>query len=220
MEFPGSSSANDQRPVFIFFADPAEAKFFPESSGSIKLFSSGVGKAAARRCLEKSLQSSVPRLVITSGFAGALTPFLKLGMVVFNREAPSDLKRRLLELGARQASVYSSDQVILRSVEKQNLFRETGGEMVEMESGEILEGCAVRGIPAVMVRSILDEADEDLAIDFNRCVGVDGRIRPARVLAEAGLSVERWLYLMRLRRKSITAARSLGGCLKKLLGTV
>ena len=220
MEHPGTLSADDQKPVFIFFADPVEAKFFPESSGSIKLFFSGVGKAAARRCLEKSLQSAVPKLVITSGFGGALVPFLKLGMVVFNREAPSDLRSRLLELGARQVTVHSSDRVILQAAEKQNLFRETGGELVEMESSEILEGCAARRIPAVMVRSILDEAGEDLAIDFNRCVGADGRVQTAKVLAEAGLSAKRWLYLMRLRRKSRTAARSLGECLKKLLGTV
>lgn len=183
-------------PVWVCFAVKEEMRPFARrmaGQGGLRLLLTGMGATNARRTLEQALETAtaVPDLVISSGFAGGLNPVLARGQVVFERERGSALKARLVESGAVAGRFHQSDRVAVSRREKERLYRESGADAVEMESGAIREVCARRGIRCVVVRVISDAADEALPLDFNALMTADHRVAWMRL---AGQLVRRpWL---------------------------
>jgi len=56
------------------------------------------------------------------------------------------------------------------------------GEAVDMESAYILAKCARASVPCIAIRGISDAADEDLPIDFDRCLTPQGAVKPMNLV--------------------------------------
>jgi adenosylhomocysteine nucleosidase len=97
------------------------------------------------------------------------------------------------------------------------LRAQSGADAVEMESGVIRAICRERGIPAVTVRVISDDARTDLPTDFNQLAGADGNMNYWKLAGALVQSPSLVPKLMRFRRELNACARKLCGSLHAVL---
>lgn len=146
----------------------------PEDSlrSRVRIFHTGVGLAAAERAMAELLSAERPQAVISSGFAGALVPKLKLAdLVVATNISSPDLAAACREIRASPASCYfgslSTQAAAVESIaDKANLGSTTGALAVDMEASAIAAACQSRGIPFLSVRAISDSAHDPLPVPF------------------------------------------------------
>ena len=157
----------------VCFAVPEEARFF-QGSASTRVLITGMGRKNTARAYKRALENLQPRAVLTCGFAGGLDPGLRCASVVFDAEKGSRwLKDLAIKAGAVPGKFHGAEKVAVTAADKKTLREATGASAVEMESEEIVHLSGTEGIPALTLRVILDEADEDLPLDFNQLMTAD-----------------------------------------------
>jgi len=80
--------------------------------------------------------------------------------------------------------------------------------------------CAQAGIPAVTIRAISDAADEDLPIDFDRCLTPQGAVRPLSLVNAIVRRPGNLSNLVRFGRQSNMAAQKLAQFLDEFVASV
>jgi hypothetical protein len=123
----------------------------------------------------------------------------------------------LLAIGAIPVQFHCADQVATTAEQKRTLRQTTGADAVEMESGIICNACHSHKIPSGTVRVILDTADEDLPLDFNKLMNKDQRMDYARLAMALVKSPWKIPALLRLQKQSSLAAQKLGTILNEVL---
>ena len=162
--------------TLICFALKEEAAPFRKIAAGkpgVAILLTGIGRRNAEKSLREFLAARSPRLVLTCGFAGGLSPELKLGDVIFEISQPSTFNLQLSTRGARPAKIFCADRIAMTVAKKKILRAQTGADAVEMESAAIHAVCRERGIACATVRVISDTASEDLPLDFNAFVKPD-----------------------------------------------
>jgi len=98
--------------------------------------------------------------------------------------------------------VVSGPRVAVTREEKRHIATKTGAVGLDMESAAIAGAAARRRIPMGVVRVASDVLDEDLPLDFNRCLG------PCGWMTGVALCVRRPLRLIGLMkfRRDVSAA--------------
>ena len=205
--------------TFICFALKEEAapfrKIAAEKSG-VSVLIVGIGRQNAEKSVREFLATHSPKLVLTCGFAGGLNPDLKIGEVCFETSA-ANLRAKLLAVGAKPATFFCADRIATTVAEKKKLRAETGADVVEMESAAIQAVCAERGIPCATVRVISDTADEDLPLDFNALSKPDKSLDFGKLFLAIAKSPGKISALMRLQKKTSSAAQQLAVVLEKII---
>jgi nucleoside phosphorylase len=169
-----------------------------------------------------------PFAVVGAGIAGALSPGLGAGAIVASsrvRDSSGDapapdarLLSRALEAGAAAATLLTVTKPVTAAAEKRRLAASLEGtSAVDMESAAWARVAASRGIPYLVVRSIIDQAEEDLPDYLAACMGEDGTIRRGAVVARALARPSRIPELFRLRRRVLDCARGLSLFLGRFL---
>jgi len=207
-------------PTLVCFAVAQEARYFQKRAKDlpgIEVLLTGMGERNAIASVAAALRQVRPALVLTAGFAGGLVPQLERGAVVFHCDPETGLEQRLLRAGAQPVRFHCSNRVVTTAVEKRALHASTGAEAVEMESGCIHRLCRDAGIPAATVRVILDTAEEDLVLDFNRLMKPDQRLDAGKLGLTLLKSPGKIRALLQLQRDSAAAAQSLGEVLLAVL---
>lgn len=215
-------AAGEPTPIalLVCFAVKEEAAFtlpLPMLSESCAAIVTGMGRRNASTQLEEALKRFNPERVITSGFAGALNPRLKIGDVLFEEDFDAGFGALLESLGAAPGTFHCSARVAVTIAEKSDLRKSTGADAVEMESSVIRTLCRQRKIPSATVRVISDTANENLPLDFNALMTANQKIsvpKLAGALLKSPRSVPR---LLELQRNTRVAARRLADVLHGLL---
>jgi nucleoside phosphorylase len=169
-----------------------------------------------------------PQAIVGVGIAGALSPGLPAGAIVASRriedldgEAPAPdagLLSRAVGAGAQAATLVTVRMPITAAEEKRRLAASFQAPCaVDMESAAWARVAAARRVPYVVVRSISDQADEDLPDYLAACVGQDGSIRRGAVVARALARPSRIPGLVRLRRRTLDCAGKLSLFLERFL---
>ena len=185
---------------------------------------SGVGQMRARQAAEEVLKS-LPGLVISTGFAGALKEEIHSGDLVIDT-ARSDPKRagQMAELAeksfmpAHGGAFFSSGEALLTAREKLKKAQETGAIAVEMESQAIFEVMRAKRIPYLSVRAVSDTLHQNLPPIV---LQADSRRVPSvgfflELLTHPG----QWKSFFELVRSSQKASRSLAKILKGFISRV
>jgi nucleoside phosphorylase len=168
--------------------------------------------------------------VLVLGVCGGLSPLLSEGDLVVAREVwfeeaggeideapPPDRgwrKRALLRLarpgerptgsGISTAGLLSVGRVLADPQAKRAMARRLpAGEpfAADLETAVYARAAAARDLPYLAVRVILDPLDERLPLDVSRCLGADGRVSRARVVAWALSRPSSLAALWDLRRR-------------------
>ena len=182
----------------------------------LKVLLVGMGKRNAERAIRAELAKERPRLVLTCGFAGGLSPALAMGTVVFTVDPEAGLEPALLAAGAKPVRFHCAERVAATVEEKRALREATGADAVEMESRVICDVCRKQKIPSATVRVILDTADEDLPLDFNQLMTPDQKMSYGKLAVALAKSPGKVGALLRLQRQSQVAAEKLGQVLASL----
>lgn len=206
--------------ILVCFAVKEEAKFFQPPLlpfHRVETLVTGMGADNAARAVSTALDKFTFALVLTCGFAGGLNPRLAAGAIVYSADAETDLVETLIELKASHASLHCARRVAVTSAEKQQLWKTTRADAVEMESNVIREICRARRISSATIRVISDAADEDLPLDFNAVMTADCRVNYSKLLLLVAAAPWKIPSLVAFQRQANGAARRLGECLNQLL---
>jgi adenosylhomocysteine nucleosidase len=178
------------------------------------------GGPRARRLSELAPLAHGAALVVSAGTCGALAPHLDEGDLVVPEVVLSPVGRRhLVPTNGRLAAtgtLLTVDDVVETPEVKARLWRQTAALAVDMESSIIIEWAATVGIPAAVVRGVVDTAVRGIPSVFAEALDEHGRVRMGsatrmllgrpRVLAEA----------LTLRRGTAAAVRSVAAALRIL----
>jgi adenosylhomocysteine nucleosidase len=198
---------------------------------SVEVLLTGIGRKV---CGESLLQyassgNAKPDLVISSGLAGALKEDFKPGDLVVARKvrtlrndanADSDhtLLERAVQSGARVIeTLITAERLVPTAIEKERLS--FFGEAVDMESAFVMTEF-VRSAACVTIRAISDTANEDLPLDFDRCLTPQGEIKTMKLVNEIVRRPGNLPNLVRFGRQSNAAANSLAGFLDKFVSAL
>jgi adenosylhomocysteine nucleosidase len=216
----GPGQAETKTPfTLVCFAVKEEAVPFQKlirSRVGVKVLTTGMGRQNTLKNIKAALEDG-PAAVLTCGFAGGLKPELETGTVLFFAPAENPWQEALREAGARPGKFHCADRVAVTVAEKRMLWQTTGADAVEMESGFICEICREQHIPVVVVRVILDDASEDLPLDFNRLLDNEQRLDPVKMAVALAKAPTQLPALLRLQKQSRAAAQTLAGVLSRVI---
>lgn len=209
--------------LLVTFAVSQESRPFRKRTGGgrgVRVIHTGMGSVHAGRALGAALAGGGVAEVWSCGFAGALRPGLQPGDVVFAPPPGLEASRRQLfrEAGAVEGRFTTTARVLVTAAEKRACHAETGADAVEMESGVIAARCRDRGLPCTVIRVISDGVNEDLPLDFNRCLTRDhslqwGRLAWALVLSPGAVVALR-VFQRRVRQAAERLAEVLAAALR------
>lgn len=166
----------------------------------------GIGEKRARHAAELVIERAQPRLLVSAGIAGALSPRLKVGDVGRIREVVD------VATGERYAT-QGGDWVLVTSkdvsdpAEKQDLLAKYGADVVDMEAAAVAQVARERGIEFAAVKAISDDAAFAMP-PLNRFIE-DGKFDTQRFLVYIALHPKWWTTLGRIRKNSKIASTNL-----------
>lgn len=183
---------------------------------------SGEGALQARLAAAALLEHFPASLLLVLGTAGGLEPGLERGVLVaaesvykgrtpMPRPDPA-LVERAVRAGAVRGTVVSSPRLLCSAAAKAGAWAEQGSgrpAVVDLESAAFAAEAARRGVPYLVVRVVLDPAEEDLPLDFNRFADSDQRVRRAAVAGHTLLHPRTLPRLLELRGRVLCCAERL-----------
>ncbi|MGD0733592.1 MAG: nucleoside phosphorylase [Terracidiphilus sp.] len=169
----------------------------------------GAGVDAATRAFAAVEQDGAPDMVISVGWAGALTAELETGRayrvsgVIDSRTG----ERFRPAIWIDEIWLITSPRVV-DEAEKQRLAAAYGAQLVDMEASAIARLAAMRGIPFYAIKGISDGIHDKLP-DFNRFIRPDGRFDMAGMVLFSILRPWHWPSLVRMGENSKKASQSI-----------
>ena len=106
----------------------------------------------------------------------------------------------------------SQDRIANDSPEKQRLFSH-GAIAVDMEAAGVAARANRAGLPFCCIKVVSDRADESFPFDLNRLRSPEGRIVRGKIVVHALTHPQVISHLLRLKRRTEDAAKSLGNFL-------
>ena len=140
---------------------------------------SGVGTRNCNERIETLLHKTRPRLVISSGFAGAVAENLEVGDLILaenfsDGQLLASAGRILRERKPSVAKLFTSTFIVDSIAERNEIARRSGAAAVDMETGAIVGVCSAHGVPVLSLRAISDTprdplpAPPDVLFDLER----------------------------------------------------
>lgn len=176
----------------------------------------GPGRLNAARAAERLAARGPLSGLISAGFAGALSPSLRVGDLVVNTDVPewqALARSRSVAVGR----IVTVDRVIRTAAGRAQLAERTGGLAADMESAAVAEVAARHGLPFAAVRAITDTAARDLLLDWDRCRRPDGRFHLLTLLYRALRTPQGLAEIRQLWYASRLASQNLGYFLREFL---
>jgi adenosylhomocysteine nucleosidase len=176
----------------------------------------GIGSAAATRAVARVFAESKPNVLVSYGWAGALTCALKPPSAY----AISEIIDHHTGERFRTASPDGTRLITLDHVagvnEKRPLAEKHKAVLVDMEAAAVARLAAKNNIAFYCFKGISDAYTDNLP-DFSRFISADGRLRMPAFLAHAAFHPGYWASLARVGKNSSLAASNLARLLSKSL---
>jgi adenosylhomocysteine nucleosidase len=132
---------------------------------AVTISHTGVGAKNCRERIEELLHKTRPRIVISSGFAGAVVEDFHIGDLILaenfsDRQLLTNTERILRDYEPNVAQLFTSKSIADSAVERNQIARASGAAAVDMETGAIVEICNAHGVPLMSLRAISDSPAE------------------------------------------------------------
>jgi adenosylhomocysteine nucleosidase len=221
--------------------DGFDAWRFNIASHDICLVMSGMGHEKAGRAGRALIAATGPDLLISFGFAGAVTAGLGVGDIVVARrillnmkgafpeqpglamgkaeEAAGHLAGPLQEKGVRvrQGTFITAAQIMDKRETARLLPAGSENPVLEMETAAVAQAACACNVPLIAVRAVSDGAEEDLGFSIEEFCDREMNIRPWKVLLTAAKKPRIVPQLIRLAKGSRIAGKNLATALTVLL---
>ncbi len=176
----------------------------------------GIGEKCARHAADVAIEHAQPRLLVSAGMAGAISPRLKVGDVGRIREvvdvASGD---HYLTRGGEWVLVTSQD--VSDAAEKQSLLTKYQADVVDMEGAAVAQVAKERGLEFAAVKAISDDASFVMP-PMNRFIDGKGRFQTRQFLFYVALHPKWWAALGKIRKNSSIASVNLCSAVTHLTG--
>ncbi|HEV2966195.1 MAG TPA: hypothetical protein VGW97_04710 [Chthoniobacterales bacterium] len=134
---------------------------------AVTVLHTGVGAKNCNERVEALLHKVRPRLVISSGFAGAIVEDLNVGDLLLaenfsDRQLLSAAEQILRDRSPRVAKLFTSTSIVDSVAERNEIARSSGAAAVDMETGAIVGICNAHGVPLLSLRALSDTPKEPL----------------------------------------------------------
>jgi adenosylhomocysteine nucleosidase len=175
----------------------------------------GIGRKAGERAAEVAVREASPKLLVSAGLAGALTPTLKPGDVIRIREVVD-------QATGGQFHTMDGDAVLVTAIRvtgikgKKRIASEFAASAVDMEGAAVALVAKKHGIPFAAVKAISDELEFPMP-PVNSFVDPLGRFRTAAFAGHVALRPRWWWPVIRLALNSRHASKNLARALEHLI---
>lgn len=126
----------------------------------VRVLHTGVGESASRNAIDRFLAQHSPALLISSGFAGALTDELAAGDLLLASNYTSleslEAAREVFAGRAKIGVLATAAAVTDAAAERDALARDSGAIAVDMETAVIVAACRAASVPTMSLRVISD----------------------------------------------------------------
>ena len=176
----------------------------------------GIGPAAARTAAEILHKHAKGDLAgfISAGYAGALTPDLKVGDVVQPEHVVTPEGVRHPAHGSDGTLVSSG--TVAGAAAKRELAVAHSAKAVDMEAHAVADYAAVHHLPCVVIKVISDEHDSELP-PVDRFIDAGGRFKSSSFAIHALVRPWLWRRVIRLERDTSKASRVLCDALREAI---
>jgi len=127
---------------------------------TVEVLHTGVGEMICRERIERFLADAQFHMLISTGFAGALSNRLRVNDLLLGQNFSTiDLKQAqesLLALSVRAADLLTLPAPIDSREERERIARESGAAAVDMETEFIARACVAHAVPLLSLRVITD----------------------------------------------------------------
>jgi adenosylhomocysteine nucleosidase len=176
-------------------------------NGDVAVVGGGIGVQAARRAAEAVIGRYAPERIYSAGFAGALTPELKVGDVL--RPA------RVVNAGDGSSVTLEGGEGVLVTFgaiagpeQKKNLREAYSAQAVDMEAAAVARAAEARGVRFAAIKVISDEIDFVFP-SMERFVSATGEFSEWKFALFAAVRPWLWPRVAKLQRNSTRASRVL-----------
>jgi adenosylhomocysteine nucleosidase len=220
--------SNALKAVAIVAAMPVElapliGNITPEKVAEVDVFElpqaivavGGIGKPFARRAAEVAIDYAQPKLLVSAGIVGAISPELKVGDVGRIREVID------VATGERYPTtggewVLATSQDVSDAGEKRELKSRFGADVVDMEAAAVAQVAKQRGVEFASLKAISDDAAFDMP-RLNRFINSNGQFATRKFLIYIALHPKWWTTLGKIKSNSELASRNLCRTVEHLL---
>ena len=202
---------------------PLLAKMQSQKVNGVELFElpeamvavGGIGEKRARHASEVVIEHAQPKLLVSAGMAGAVSPQLKVGDVGRIRVVvEASTGDRYLTRGGDW--VLATSQNVSDAAEKQTLLTKYGADVVDMEGAAEAQVAKERGLEFAAVKAISDDASFVMP-PLNRFIDGNGKFDTRRFLFYVALHPKWWTTLGKIRKNSKIASANLCRALEHLI---
>jgi len=204
----------------------------------------GIGRENAMKAASSLLESTRVDLLISAGVAGGIRHGLNVGDLVvaenvgYSKQSDFDgeelqlesdfvCKEEIVQL-ARQYSddpeskihfgnLLTVDKVISQASTKRRIGEQNSFLAVEMESAAVAEVAYENGVEFAAIRSISDDIDDDLQLDYDNMISDEGKVKVTSIALSILKNPQKLALLSRLNKQTKTAAKSLAYFMTKLI---
>ena len=166
----------------------------------------GIGEKFARRAAEVAIDHAQPKLLLSAGIVGAISPKLKVGDVGRIRQVV-DVATGAIYPTTGGDWVLATSQDVSDATEKHELLTKFGADVVDMEAAAVAQVAKERGLDFAAIKSISDDAEFDMP-PLNRFID-NGRFDTRRFLIYVALHPRWWGALGKIKKNSEIATEKL-----------
>ena len=212
--------ADKSKPVAVIVAMPVEVApllngLQAETVSGVDLFDvpnaviavGGIGEKFARRAAEVAIDYAHPKLLLSAGIVGAISPKLKVGDVGRIRQVVDVATDAIYPATAGGDWVLATSQDVSDATEKHQLLSKFGADVVDMEGAAVAQVAKEHGLEFAAIKSISDDAEFDMP-PLNRFIG-NGKFDTRRFLIYIALHPRWWGTLGKIKKNSEIATEKL-----------
>ena len=200
----------------------------------LTLVQGGIGRNNAIKAASCLLESTSVDLLISAGVAGGIRHGLNVGDLVvaervgYSRQDDFDgdelqleydfvCKEDIVQL-ARQCSnepetklhfgnLLTVDKVISKASTKRRIGEQNSFLAVEMESAAVAEVASKKGVAFAAIRSISDDIDDDLELDYDNMISDEGKVKVTNIALSVLKNPQKLALLSRLNKQTRRASK-------------
>ena len=211
------------------------------------LVQGGVGRKNAVKAANCLIESIKVDLLISAGVAGGIRHGLNVGDLVvaesvghsnqcdfdgeeLQLESDYVCNKEVFQLAMQVSkgmkmkfhfgSLLTVDKVISCASTKKRIGEQNPFLAVEMESAAVAEVAYEKGVKFAAIRSISDDIDDDLHLDYDSIMSDEGKVKVTSIALEVLKNPQKLSLLRRLNKQTKTAAKSLALFMSELIPVI